>query len=344
MSGIRSENTPAQPPIANRGVVTLKPPKQGAQNTPYRAGLDYLSVTCPAGRSADHALQSISINEGKGKPTSGFSASSVISVGGAMGYRKTGPVYPSKNWGSDYLCYELSGPNSQLLAASLRPDDELRSSRIDIAFDFKVPADYMADQLADELRQHHMDLGIISGINGQGDVNTRYIGSKTSDRRIRIYRKDLRDAELFATTGPVLRIELILKGKHARKFFHEYLLDPDDSLRVAAGHILEMTGLNPLPREVVTPPPLDRGFVGDAAQEVFQFVRQNGQQLEAFRAAGIDLNDLADCFGRPPQPSKMQEKRRRDRISRITAHGVSEVLQGVGILLRGTWAARGATT
>jgi hypothetical protein len=149
----------------------------------------------------------------------------------------------------------------------------------------------MADDLADLVQSSAQARGWSMGISGQGGVNTHYIGTAKSERRIRIYRKDLRDSE-YAAMGPLLRVEVVLKAGWASRWWQIWNQDREDGFQVAQGYAEQMLGRPLTPegglwadREIKPPSPL--------AERIHALLRQHGPTLVALADLGFPLVSLA---------------------------------------------------
>jgi hypothetical protein len=149
----------------------------------------------------------------------------------------------------------------------------------------------MADEVLENARHHFEKQGLTDGISGHGGINTRYIGSKASPRRIRIYRKDKQDEAWAHLYGPTIRIELELKDEHARNWWAVWASDENRAYGVAAGHIEHMSGYKLIDTEDV--PELVKVEQATPATLLASFIRQNGATLLAYFDAGIDVMALA---------------------------------------------------
>lgn len=270
----------AEPPFANRGVDTPYPL--------FNVSVDWL--TASLGVDDAQPLLDRSSHESEGQARPGFKQSEKRLFPGGYVWRRTEPRQESNRWGKRYESWEASGTSASWLARELKAIDS-RPSRVDIAFDLN--SDRTSDEVLEDLRPQFESRGLLDGISGQGGVNTRYIGGQQSERRIRIYRKDLQDEAWSHLYGPTIRVELILKGKQAAAWWDVWR-DSDDSgaFRVAAAHIREMSGLDLIGDEVELPEllPVEQSH---AAKKLAQFIRQHAGTLVAFMDAGINLGTLA---------------------------------------------------
>jgi hypothetical protein len=175
------------------------------------------------------------------------------------------------------------------------------------------------------IAEHVKDRRLKTGISGEDNINTCYVGSRYSDRRTRCYRKDLQNPVDYPC--PVMRLELILKSARADEFLQLCFADESAGMALAAAHILEMTGL------VV---PSDRVVIVQAipaevrleAEKVASFLAQYSATIECWRQMGIPITDLA--HDRALKSSRFSQCRNRKRAERINAEGVQQIIDLVG--------------
>lgn len=289
------------PPTANRGVDTTKLTGRG---------IDFLSMTVPASTAA--TLEASTDLEDEGRPSIGFKRSERRVCPGGHAWRKREPFQASKRWGTAYESWEWESTGAGWPSEFLR-GRECKPTRIDVAFDFDVPEDFLADHFAEAVRSHAEARGLTIGISGQGNVNTRYIGAAESIRRVRVYRKDFQRplwAEMF---GPTLRVELILKDEQAEAFWRVWCEDTERAFAAAAAHVAELTGV--IVQTVGDVPQLIEPEGIDEAASIFEFMRQHGPRLAAWDEAGLPVLDMA--------------RRQRLTASRMTQHRCTGIIRRV---------------
>jgi hypothetical protein len=243
-------------------------------------------------------LLAVTVPHDEGGRVAGFSQSEQRMCIGGFIWRRWDPHQASTLWAKDYESWEASGAESRWFA-DWAHGRTVRPSRVDVAFDFAVTDDVLSDHVVHAITdpQHptHTREGLSLGINGQAGTNTHYIGSLKSDRRIRIYRRDLLHPYLLQQFGhPVLRVELVLKADHARAWWNVWTDDKTKAIEAAAAHVQSMCGF--IVRDTVgTVPPLaDPAPVAEPASEIFQFLIQHGPTITKLFDAGIDLVSLAN--------------------------------------------------
>lgn len=281
----------SQPPPADRGVDTALEALRAGRGKPA-VGLDWLTVTTGSGASA--ALEGWTLLEEPGNAQAGFTGSERRTCMGGHCWRKMGPRCEEKRFGREYESWEWSGSDGGHIAATwLRGRDDVKPTRVDVAFDFHgVPDGLRAETIAAAWAPHLAANRIKPGVNGEGDDFTVYAGSRKSDFRVKCYRKDLKDAGWLLDLGRTLRIELTMKGKAAEAWWQSWQRSQAEAWAVAGGHVLRLTGLqmqteiaDALPLEDVTP-------ASEFAQMVFEFVDQYASMLDAADYCGVDLQSL----------------------------------------------------
>lgn len=300
-------------------------------------GCDFLTVTVPDQTARELLAESVHDEDGYGRP--GFAKSELRLILGGKCWRRWEPHQASDAWGKAYESWETSSGGAWWLSRYLR-DRECRPTRIDIAWDFSVDKAYTADTFHDAVKPWADKRGITTGISGHAGIHTRYIGSRKSDRMVRVYRKDLQDAVLGEILGPTLRVELVLKGDHAAAFWGVWSkVATDEEAWPAAAAVLQlMTGLAISPGEV---PQLQLPECKDESQRLLAFVEQHGPTLLAFADAGVPVFDL--CRQRAEMVSKATRMRHGKRVRELRRLGVPQVVQLVRDVLKGKQrAAQGA--
>ena len=284
--------------------------------TPYSEAVnavsaDWLSITC--GESVGRFLISHTKQAEDGGKQKGFAKSECRAAMGGDVWRKYEPYTASKRWAKQYESWEWNGSHAGR-AVHLLADQEVNATRIDIAFDLGL--DITPDALADRTEKHWRQKGLKDGISGEGGINTRYIGGKASDRRIRIYRKDRQSTTWEVLHGVTLRVELVLKGKQAAAFW-PLLASGDEELwqATAAAHISDMMGIQLHERSASKPEPAKEP-AADAAEKLLHMLDQYGSMLDACFRAGIDVEGLASL--RAGNVSRMSENR-TERLKRSIA-------------------------
>lgn len=298
-------------------------------------GVDFLTVTVGAANATPDSVGTYLCDATRfleeGKPLLGFARSELRQCLGGECWRRMEPHQSSKDFGLDYESWEASGEAALGLAFDLRGRGKVRPSHIDIAFDFSVKDAMTADVFWHLVEPWSRRKGFKPGISGEDDVNTRYIGGKTSEKRIRIYRKDKQDAGFAEFFGTVLRVELILKGDHARRWWRLYDRDEDAAKRAAGTIIHGMTGFRPVEGSEALPELEKPAGLADA-QQLALFIEQHGARLLAYDAAGVDVLELARTAG-VTRRNRMAESRFRKRVRSLLAAGAAQVVAMARLLL-----------
>jgi hypothetical protein len=281
-------------------------------------GIDALTITM--GLEADRFLGGLTEHLQPGGAQKGFRATEERMCMGGTYWRKSEPQTASKlAWagaeGRGYVTCEFKGQPSTWAARTLRGQADVRPSRVDVAWDFNVPDDVRAETIAKLWMPHLEKRRIKSGISGEGDVFTHYAGAAASDIRVRCYRRDLKDPWLEFYLGCCLRLELVLRDQHARRFWAVWAEDEQKAYAVAAHYMHRQTGLV-VQEEMEVPPDLVyQDPEEDAAQEVFEFVKQWSSILEHSRQVGIDLPELSKAYSATwnPRMKRLHKARMKAR-------------------------------
>jgi len=313
------------PPLLTGGL-TLEKPHSGALRG---VAIDYLTMSVPVRTAA--RLLDLTASDVAGSERPGFMASERRA--GRLGpvWRRYEPRQESKLWGLDYESWEWDGSSSHPAAELLRAW-ECRPSRVDVAFD--LDSTMTADQFIEQTREHFERAGFTDGITGQGGINTRYIGSKASEKRIRIYRKDLQSESWAAVHGVTLRVELILKDATAQAWWAVWDRSKQAGYQGAAAIIRTMCGVE-LIEEAGDPPEVVAVGGLDLAGELATFAKQYAARLTAYQRAGVDVWPLiADQMARASQRT---QERSRGYASKLKAAGSDQVQEiARQIILAGT--------
>jgi hypothetical protein len=256
-----------------------------------------------------------------------------------MCWRRWEPVTASKRYGKSYESWEWSGAAADHAAAFLVGKDA-QPSRLDVAWDFAVAEGLMSGQVVKPLAAFARKRGIKPGSSGHGGVYTRYLGSPSSDRRLRIYRKDLQDPATLLDLGPVMRVELVVKGARARALW-SVVADREAFYAAAAGHVLQMTG-RAVQGDVAPPPLVEVTADADLAQMVLAFVKQHGFTLKVMQMFGVNLDGL--CRAYYGKASRMTWHRHHEKMRRLGGVDVKRAEVLVRRAIAGKGAERGRVT
>lgn len=296
------------------------------QNRLLGARIDWLSCTV-SGRDAGH-LKAVTDYARKGYPSDGFARSELRSCPLGDVWRRWHPHQESRAFGTDYETWEYPGPQAAHGVEQCR-DLDTKPSRIDVAFDFLCHDDETPEDFVRAARPAFERLRMKARISGEafGGTATWYIGSRSSERMVRIYRKDLDEESWAATHGPTLRVELVLKDERAAGWWEVYQGGTlQDGFAAAAAHLQRITGMQvaedvgDIP-EVLVQPALNE------AEGVHQFIDQYGGLLVALDNAGIDVMDLARR--RMQNPTRMSQSRMNKKQRDLRRSGPLHVQQQV---------------
>jgi hypothetical protein len=330
---------PPQPPFANRGVATSHPLilsrerglpgwAQGVGGIAWRPGVDFLTLSMP--EAVGGLLVGETELEEAGSPRPGFKSSERrVCLGGSC-WRRWEPHQPAKGWGLGYESWEWEGDAADGAAGRMR-DRESRASRADVEFTYACEPGLTACQVVDAWRDpakpEKTREGFVIGASGDEPWLTRYVGASSSERRVRVYRWDRKHLWLGGIEAPpLLRVELVLKGEHARSWWRAYQGAVDEGRRVAAAHVHAMTGVR-LVTGSLEVPEREPDAVADVASDLFEFMEQNAGKIAAFEAAGVDVIGLA----RERAESARRETvwRMKQRVKRLKRAGPERVVDAV---------------
>lgn len=247
--------------------------------------------------------------------------------------RHWGPRTASKQHGTNFELWNFRGKSASYAQThcSLAEIPEAQATRLDVAFDFRCSEDLAPLTVRDWWKPHWAKERLIPGISGQGELksHTAYIGCKTSERRIRIYRKDIEDK--IYVREPTIRIELICKKRRAASLYPIWYKDETIGFRTASEHVFEMTGFRPLPEKGKIPR-LEKEPVTTVAQKLAALVNQYGTILSVAYSEGIDLNILLQV--RFPKVSSSTQKRHRLLIREARETGEKEIIRQASEIIR----------
>lgn len=323
----RSQSTikgaPDGPPTTNRGV-DIPPSQTGPYGPPYARGVDYLTITTGP-EAAGWLLRHSDLLE-EGRPSQGFQRSENRIFGSSRQnkaqttWRKYDPYSPSRLWGLNYESWLCAGPPAHAFAELLTagPAHDMRASRVDIAWDYLVMETDDADTFADTVRSHCTNKGLKFHDQGPEDNHTKYIGSRASSRRIRVYRKDRQQPQFFP--NPVLRLELELKGDTAAAWWPVFCRDSKRGFAAAASHLYDMTGIKPQETGEIPPQPVQPEL--KATDTLFHALDQYGVYLDAAIEAGIDVPGLSK-LRRESSHSRTQFKYKK-ALQEFITYGIAE--------------------
>lgn len=323
------------PPMTNRGGVTENTQTRIEQiGSLLGIGVDWLTFTAGPELAADLVAETRLDEKGEGGAV-GFQRRERRECLGGVCTRKWEPTQASRAYGDRYESWEWSGGNGRPWAVGrLLGHPGGHPTRVDVAFDLEVAPDFSPERLLERCEAERLARFKL-GVSGEDGINSRYIGGKTADVRVCIYRKDLEQAAFGWEHGPVLRVECRMKGDHAQRVGVVAGGGLEGVYEAAAGLIFERTGLQLLPAMRPLPELPDFFPEAEAAQEVFQFLRQHGSMVVALGDAGL----LRGAFHLAKEDSgrcRMRSSRADRRERRYAQFNRDAFLRAVDSMLRGT--------
>lgn len=317
---------PADPPLLTGGSIHLYPR--------FSRGIDFLTFTAPEVTGRELEGWTEFEEEGTGR-ADGFRRSERRLTYGGRCWRRLEPVTASRAYGLAYESWEWDGAPADLAAKFLR-GREGKPSHLDVAFDFEVPDELTADVVAASIAEHVKRQGLKPGINGEGEDRTHYVGARTSERRLRIYRKDLQKGDLWRAMNlpPVLRVELIAKKRVSHALWQKWC-DCDEAFYVAcAGEVERLSGLL-VQAEFEHLPVLSMPDELEPAAQFAQFIEQYAGQLTLWDEAGIDVMAFArEHASWRHDASRLVRSRQRRRASSFRSFDLAYFAELVRSLLR----------
>lgn len=319
------------PPLLIGGVLQQNPNKR-IDISLSGVGFDYLSVTVPSDNSAEILTHHSELEE-TGYPNQGFRQTERRVCMAGHCWRKFEPHQPSKQWGLSYESWEYSGQTC-VTPIQLLKGHPARPSRIDVAFDFNVQPDLYPMALEPLFLDHCAEKGIDIEWKGKRLKQTVYVGSQKSERRIRIYRRDLKNPLLAEEGVHILRVELELKKDYAQALWHHiYRYGDQTAYEAAASHIAHMIGYAPIATGWDLPELHRTDEDAEAAQMILQFVHCNYGSLEAMRRCGLDILELARIKYENTH-NRMAESRLNKKVTTLAAIEPQRLHDLVAALLR----------
>ena len=303
------------PPLAHRGGVNLMPDGKAASEA-WR-GVDAFTVTLPTTLAVPmlespplgefHHLQDGTSMRG------GHRTAEYRMMGGSM-WRRWEPWSASPRWGTDYEIWEATGAAGAVLADWLAPHaDQVRSSRIDLAVDLVCSSELTPGEVVAPLNVGGWQTETGHAINHRARGTEAhwvwYVGSRSSERMLRFYRKDLDQPLLYpGLSCGIFRVELELKKPLSHPMFSAWSRDDVSAFAAYGRHVHEMTGRQLVP--IGDLPPVDRQSNVEVLQTVLALIEQHGATIDQMHQEGIDLVELAAIRAARPVKDKGQRSRR----------------------------------
>jgi len=305
------------------------------ENCLMSAGCDWLSTTMPTASGCE--LQSIlsDVDPTIQHPWKGYQKHEARKTLGGFCHRHWGPYTPSKEWGSDYESWIWTGQTALSAGAFVRDvKGAIKATRLDCAFDFACEAGLAPAAVVEGWASTWRDVrGLTPGMSGEGHDDrayTAYIGGKTSDVRVRVYRKDIESPSDYP--APTMRVEIVLKGEQCAKAFERMFLESDQAcIRYCASLLERATGFVAVPSDGRIPErePREKVMI---AESIAALIDQWGPVLHAVRVLGVDLGALID--ERMRHSSRMAVSRLNRRISQGREAGARLIVQQAMDILR----------
>jgi hypothetical protein len=294
--------------------------------------VDYLCVSVSES-VAKALLRETALNEDRytGVPR-GFAKAEYRTCFGGDCHRSWDPHIQSSRLGPNYERWEWKGGHVGNEAAKdlRRLDGVIRPTRVDICWDFMVPEGYRPEDFRDAV----MGLGVAEsedcwGITGQGGVNTVYLNGRTAGRAIRVYRKDLESPWEYPSSGAVMRLELILKGERARRWWSVWQEDPSEAVGLAAGEVHELSGVSCSP-EWMHYEPLPTKQARSVAERIQSKVEQDAGMLAALHRVGLLDEFIEKAVAQESELSRASRYRWKAFSKEVERVGIAAVRSALG--------------
>lgn len=309
---------PGRPPSSDRGVATLN----GVVGR-FSTSVDFLTITLGSGQVADLLAETV-VSEA-GHAVRGFGRSERRECLGGLCWRRWEPSQAASGFGHDYESWQFSGASSSVYAGRLAGRG--RPSRVDVAFDFVCDRRLYVRRFFRRIRSL-VRPRVVPEWSEKGDDATCYLGARSSDWRIAIYRKDVQQGPLWDEAfPPVLRIEARMGGDLARDFWAAWSREAAAGFSMVAGRVESWLGVSVADEqsewvEVVKPEEFD------PAQRLLAFFEQNGAVLDECRRAGVPVFELAAiASGRRCRVSRWRSEARLRQLVAVGVPGVVELVR-----------------
>lgn len=304
----------SQPPCADRGVETV----DGVRER-FSTAVDFLTLTLSSEQAG--SLMAETVLDEPGYPKRRFGQTEKRMALGGSCWRMWEPSQGANGFGRAYESWEFVGSVASVYARKLAGVG--RPSRVDVAFDFacddRLFVRRFVDRLAGRLRRD-----VVPEWSERGNDATFYLGARSSDWRIAIYRKDLQQGPLWDEAfPPVLRIEARLKSDLARDFWAAWAKSASDGFAMVAGRVEKWLGVAVMDQtsewvETVKPQEFDH------AQRLLAFMEQHGGAIDEFRRAGVPVLELAALAS--SKRSRVSRWRSESRLRQLLTASVPGVV------------------
>lgn len=345
MLGVPADREPSETPevAAGPGPASPAPPcsQGGCQPLPLlrgceevSRGVDYCTVSLPSG-IAESLMRSPPVGRiehvADGKGMRGYRQSAEYLVLGGSIWRRWEPISGSPTWGTAYETWEASGAAGAILAEWMVPyAAEVRTTRLDLAMDVACDDHLTPGQVIAPIADPEWNTDRGTRVRHKADGPERewvwYVGARSSERMLRVYRKDLDQPMLYGgDVGPVMRVELELKKPLAHPMLEAWGRDEPSGWGAFGRHVYDLTGRQLVP--ISDLPAVERRSNVEALQSVLAFFEQHGGALDDMIGSGIDVCELAAV--RSARPVKDSGQRARQKKRRIGIFGLVEQFGGV---------------
>lgn len=286
-------------------------------------GVDFLTVSA-VGEASAWLLGATELVEGYGSGDGWRTRERRVGIAGEA-WRRAGPSQPIGGRlsyaGAEYESWEFAAGVAGYYTRQLRERDlakYCRPSRVDVAFDFDLMEgeDLRSEDVVRLVMADLVEREITVEFAGSPEDVTMYVGSKHSDVRLRIYRRDLKNALLVDTVGRQLRIELVLKKKPAERWWMSHALgETEREAHLVGGFYVErLLGLDVLdgacnPRDLDYEDPEIK-----AAQRLFEWTKQNASMLLIAKGHGFNIFTIADQLAERWAKQTRHEHKKRGKV------------------------------
>lgn len=209
--------------------------------------------------------------------------------------------------------------------------DDVKVTRIDIAFDFQVEKDAKPLEWRESCRDVWDSQGIGENFYGElnGPKHTAYIGGPTAERRIKFYRKDIRDPHVYPGAN-VMRLELTLCAPWTRGLLESLRKGESEVCKAAASHVEQLTGWRLLNDGDV--PEREKRPKPQIAGKVAALVKQYSDIVSVLDSLDADIMPLVNMH----RMAKSERSKRRGRATLLEAKeaGLTAIMKEAAVLLQ----------
>lgn len=237
--------TAPRPPSTNRGVEqTTNPLQTLLEGVECSRTIDWLALVlggCDDAWLRGHDSIGKVLLDGAAPKWPGFRDGEWLEGLGGRLQRMSSPFQESSRHGLSYALWVFRDGTQYTYPQLLRGRGQ--ATRVDVAFDFKVPAEVSALSFVNGTEVLRKSCYREPSLVGKPSECTAYLGSPKATRRVRIYRKDLEGKGRALRLAPTLRIEAQLRGEAAESFWDSYGMHDEGGFTMAAGVIEDICGV-----------------------------------------------------------------------------------------------------